>query len=421
MPAAPAAPPPSKPSAAAPASPPPVKPAGVDILPAPASSADKMHSDYMGDAMAELEAMTADPVPEQKSGPKKDPVTGKFTKPEPKPEPETKEDETEVQPELPVKPEAKKVEEPRAGSMRALGKAYDELKKERDTVWHPKVQKLEAELNELRNKPAPDNTQVTQRMTQMEKENAALREEIRYVNYQKHPEFAEKYEKPYNEAWTKAVSEVTQLSMETEDGSRRKATSNDLLALANAPLDQIDDLAEKWFGKSAPRVIRHIEKVRDLADAQQHALAEAKKGAGDREKQMMEQAQKQNESVAKAYSETNTELTKKYPNWFAPIEGDEAGTTALNKGYEYADSVFGGNGNLTPEQKVKRLAIIRGKAANHDRLAIQLKARNARIAELEASLAEYEKSTPPTTEGAEPGGDSVNGDDWKDEIARLAK
>jgi predicted nucleic acid-binding Zn-ribbon protein len=365
----------------------------------------------MADVESELLEMTRDPQPEKEADerPKGERVRGadgKFTS-EPEPPKETEKPGTEP---VSGKETTEKVEDkPKPGTFAALRKAHEELQKKRDTEWHPKIQKLESQVKSYEQKirdletNSPALQPMQDKLSAIEKENNALKEEIRYVNYKKHPEFVDKYEKPYNEAWSKAVSEVTQLSMEMEDGTVRKATASDFLALANAPLDQLDDLAAKWFPKSSARVIRHVEKVRDLADQQEKALDDAKKNAGTRESEMVKQAQQRDATITQVYKQTNDELVKKYPKWFAPEEGDAEGNTALEKGYEYADSVFGGNGTLAPEQKAKRLAVIRAKAASYDRLARRLKARETRIAELENSLAEYEKSEPTTQETAVPG------------------
>lgn len=409
MPATIAPPPPAKPASAPATLPPPAR-AGAAPPSAPAPPPEKPPESFLGDIGDELREM------DSASGDSPNPniprrgADGKFTKPgekddeQPgtKPEkPGTKPEETETKP-----PEEEKKP---LGPFATVRKAKEALEKERDEVFRPKIQQLESKvqeyertLTELKTKQ-PDSKPWQDKVTALEKQNASLLEIVRYADYRKSPEFTDKYEKPYNEAWAKAVSEVTQLNLEMEDGSGRKATANDLLALANAPLDQLDDLASKWFPKSSARVIRHVEKIRDLAEAQDKALADAKNGAGEFEKKRTEEAQKQNGAFAAAYSGANTELTTKYPKWFSPDETDPAGNEILKKGFEYADTVFGANGNLTPEQKAGRLAVIRAKAAAFDREVSRRKAAQKRIDELEASLAEYEESAPPTEKGGEPG------------------
>lgn len=340
---------------------------------------------------------------------------------------ETKEPENKVEPAVsdkPPKPGERVLTDTEVGKMRTseLRPHYDAAKAKIKEL-EPQVYSLKKELEEARSK-APDVKPFEEKMSALEKENNSLKEEIQYVNFQKHPDFVTKYKQPYEEAWTKAVGEVTQLSLSTEDGQSRKATANDLLSLANAPLDQIDELADKWFGKAAPRVIRHVEKIRDLAESQDKVLEEAKKHAGEHEKQIGEHTKKQSEAIGMAYSSTQKELATKYPKYFSPDPEDKPGNELLEKGFAYADSVFSPNANqnLTPEQRVKRLAIIRAKSANHDRLVTRLKNASQRIADLESDLKEYEASSPTTDRGGQPlSGDKNYMDSAMDELDSLNK
>ncbi len=355
--------------------------------------------------MAELSELDQADQPKRPTPPQD--AKGKFVKQPPKEQEKPQEaPKDEKPPEAPVEPE-KPVEEPRPGSMRALGKAYDELKKEANEVLRPQLQSLSAKTKEYEStieqlkKSQPDLKPFQEKLAAIEKENQQLREVVRFTDYRKSPEFTEKYEKPYNEAWAKAVGEVTQLNVAMEDGTFRKATSNDLLALANAPLDQLDDLAAQWFPKSSPRVIRHVEKIRELAEAQDKALEEAKKGAGDFANKRNEEAQKQGLAFQQAYTGADTELKTKYPKWFAPDDTDPKGNELLKKGYDYADTVFSPNGNLTPEQRAGRLAVIRAKAANHDRLVSKVKSLTQEMADLQSKLSQFEESEPPTDKAGE--------------------
>lgn len=428
MPPALAAPPaPPKPSSPSTAVPSPTVGGGTPTTPGSPDAHEPSPESYLGDDLTELTEMDrSDESAKRESPPKRD-EKGKFVKPPDKPPQKPKEDpEPEKGAETPPEPE-KPADEPKPGTMRALGKAYDEKVKLINSELQPKIQSLTSKVSEYERTIEQLKTQQIdpkpwqEKMAAIEKENAALREVVRYTDYRKSPEFTEKYEKPYNEAWSKAVSEVTQLSLSLEDGTVRKATANDLLALANAPLDQLDDLAQAWFPKSSPRVIRHVEKIRDLAEAQDKALEEAKKGAGEFEAKRNGEFQRLNQAFTQAYTGATTELTKKYPKWFAPDEADPQGNDILKKGFEYADTVFANGAQLTPEQRAGRLAVIRAKAANHDRLAAKVKAHNARIAELEAKLAEYEASGPPTDTAGSPGGDNGTHDWMAEDQAELRK
>jgi hypothetical protein len=409
MPALEAPPAPSKPVAA------PVKTVPEPKAPPPIPDGEKPPKDYFGDITNELDDLDKDqssdsPQPRDAKGrllPKPKPA-------EPNPDAAPKPGDEPAKPDAVLKPE----DELKPGTFRALGAAHDKLQKLVKDELRPKLQSAEAKVTQLESqlaearKGAPDLKPIQERQTALETENAALKEEIRYVNYQKHPEFVEKYQKPYTEAWAKAVSEITQFNIETEAGAARKATADDFLTLANAPLDQVDDLADKWFGRAAPRVIRHVEKIRDMAESQDKALADARKNAGEHEKQTVAQRQAADLAVSTAYTGAQKELIRKYSKWFAPDPEDAPGNELLAKSKAYVDTVFhnapvkqpdGAMKSLTQEQRAKRLAVIEQKATAFDRLVARSKAKDARISELETTLAEYEKSEPGAERASQPG------------------
>jgi len=144
MPAAIAAPPP-KPSTPAPAADKPTQISGpIGNEPSP--------ENYLGDIGSDLADLDAAGGPSPGPvAPKRDPSTGKFQKPQDKQPDKPKETpKEEGQPEVPKdeKQPEKPAEEERPSNMRQLGKKYDELKKERDTVLTPKIQSLEAKTKE---------------------------------------------------------------------------------------------------------------------------------------------------------------------------------------------------------------------------------------------------------------------------------
>lgn len=407
------APPPAKPSAST------TPPTGANPIVSPSTPHEPATESFLGDIGSELEGLDQADETSKRTPDKPRDEKGKY-KPADKPPEKPVEQEKPEEPEKPAEEPA--AEEPKKSNIRSLGKSLEKLQKERDEVWQPKIQSLESKVKEYERTveqlktQQPDIKPFQEKLAAIEKENQALREVVRFSDFRQSPEFKEKYEQPYNEAWAKAVTEVTQLTMETEDGAARKATANDLLALANAPLDQLDELANKWFPRSAARVIRHVEKIRDLAEAQDKALEEAKKGATDFQTKRAGEMQKANQAFKQAYDNVVGDLAKKYPKWFAPDETDPKGNEILKKGFDYADTVFSPNGTqLTPEQKAARLAVIRAKAANHDRLASRLKSTMAERDELRAKLAEYEQTEPPTDDAGQP--TAVGSKSYEEQIA----
>ena len=308
----------------------------------------------------------------------------------------------------------------KAADLRA---AYDGAK-QKIKEYETRIAEHEKKLKEYESKPPEDNKPLLDKLAATEAKIKEYEEELKFTNYVKSPEFTEKYQKPYNEAWAKAVREIEQLAITNEDGSTRQATPNDILGLANSPLATLDERAEAMFGRSAARVIRHVERIRDLAEAQEKAISDAKTSGSERENALKIQREQRDNHVGQILQKTNSELATKYPKWFGEDPADPDGHAVFKKGMDYVDKAFRGDPSIHPDERTKRIAIIRNKAANHDRLALHLKNANAQIAELKASLEAYEKSEPAAGKASESATGKTNGnwlDDANAEIEALDK
>lgn len=303
-----------------------------------------------------------------------------------------------------------------------LRTAYEGLKKKVKEEFEPKVAKLEARIKELETSGPEATKPILEELEAKKKRLDELESRIKFTDYKESTEFKEKYEKPYLEAWKKAVADLSELTVQTEDGGTRVATTQDLLHLANLPLGEARSQARALFGDAADDVMAHRRAIRELSAAQTKALEDAKNNASEHEKKLASQRQIESQQIAKAWDETNKALAEKYPKWFAETEGDTEGNELLRKGFSVADLHFLGAKGLTPAQiellppklrdeikangdlsiqgRIHLDALLRNKIASHSRLALNLKKATARIQELEKSLAEYEGSEPPATRGS---------------------
>lgn len=308
--------------------------------------------------------------------------------------------------------------------------AYEGLKKKVREEYEPELNKLRDKVKEYEASHPQQTEQLTKELEETRKRRDELESEIRFVNYQKSTEYQEKYVKPYQEAWNKAVEELAELTVSDAEGNTRTATANDLLALANLPLGEARRQAREMFGDAADDVMTHRRVIRELSAAQTKALDDAQKQSGEREKQLATQRQIEHQQTIKLWQTENQELAKKYPNWFAHVEGDTEGNALLDKGMALADLHFVGakdlakeqiemlppafrdilktKGTLSVQERVKLDALLRHKIASHSRIAHKLKTAHARIKELEKSLAEYEQSSPPA--GKAGGGSGKGGE-----------
>lgn len=426
---------------------------------APAST-DKNPAEFMADVMGDFADMDAGKPPPAKAEKPKPSAQGKKqsakpiekTKQERVEEPEKKTEESE-------KPSSEKSEEtkPEGGKsyMRTLGEKYDNLKKEVEQTYKPELQKLRAKIQEYETKKPEDAAPLLERVKQLESRNQQLEKHIEYVDYTKSKDFESNYEKPYAQAWTEAVAEFQELKVrepagEDESGEpvfkSRPATKDDLIRLGSMTLSDMDEAAQRMFGPSASRAINHIQNLRKLLLSRNNALENARQRAGEFKSRQEAEMHSRTETLAKAWQETDKELREQYPRAFVAEDGNEADKAAHTKGFALADLLFIGSDGLTPEQvealpehfrnivkskkplteqdRVKLHAIARVKMANHDRQLARVRAYQERISELEASLAEYEKSEPDASKAGGKGDKSVS-KDWletaEDELRALDK
>lgn len=349
----------------------------------------------MSDSFAELDKLNFDdknkwgtPKPEKKEvkPPEKPVEKPKETPPAEKPA---------QKPEDAPKEEAKTEEAPKG--YRSLGRALEEAQTKLRTQ-SDEIAKLKDEVDKTKAKPVEDTerTAFVEKLTAAEKRVQELEDEIKYVNYAKSTEFVDKYKKPYEEAWQKAVAELSELTVEQEDGSSRQATANDLVVLANMPLGEARKLAKTMFGDAADDVMTHRRAIRELSDAQTKALESARTNSTEREKQLAVQQAQMREAATKAWQASNQSLEEKYPNWFGHPDTDPEGNELFDKSREQIDRfLFMQTEKLAPEAMVKFHALVRAKFANHDRLAMHNKKLREENATLKKTIEDYEKSEPP--------------------------
>lgn len=275
--------------------------------------------------------------------------------------------------------------------------------------YKSKVVELERQVAEARTSSlaVKEKEELSSKLAEAQKRLDEFEEERRFTNYQKDPEFQQKYEKPYVDAWKRAMAELGELTVEDQTtGQERPVSTQDILELVNLPLGKARELANKLYGEFADDVMGHRKEIKGLFDAQQAALDEAKKNGAEWEKQRTErmtQAQKQTASqIKELWAKFNDSAVKdeRYGQYFKPVEGDEDGNTRLKKGYEMADRAFTVNPldpSLTPEQRaeiVKLHAAVRNRAAGFGRLLYQHQKAQTRIAELEKQLGQFKGSVP---------------------------
>jgi len=361
----------------------------------------------MGDAAAELDALAADePPPKPAAKPK---ATAKPGEEPPKPASVAKPGDKPAE----ATPPAADPDEP--VKINDLRTTYRELKKKVQTEYEPKLQQvatLEARIKELEGANPPEVKILQEKLTAAESRRNELEEKVALFDYRQTSEFLEKHQKPYLQQWARARKDLAEISVELPNGESRVANDQDLVELLNLPLGRAQLEANKKFGDLADAMMRHRERILDLVDKQDEAVAEATKRAMEKTKLDPVQAKANAERVAKDWTAANTAIVEKWPKMFGKIDDDPDGNALLEKGLALADRLFSPTPDTQPKNEAEALrlhAMIRQKVANHDRLALWHKRDLATIAELRAALDEYEKSDPNGGLGGGPSGGGTGG------------
>jgi len=286
---------------------------------------------------------------------------------------------------------------------------------------------FKAEVEKLKTaKPAenPEVKTLTEQVEALRKEKAKLEDEFRYVNYEKSPEYAEKYQKPFHDAWDRGRKMIQRLNFTNEEGNSVPATAAQFDALMVEYIQNPEAAAQKlhdMFGPRAALITPHMLEVEKSKIAADTAIEEFKKSGAEREKQWNETSSKVAKEI-ETHWQTATKPESVPEQWKPyvlpkgadkdgnPIdkEGDELLTKAMAQ-FDKAATENARDPSLTKEQReavLGRAAAIRNKAAAFPRLVRDLKVRDARIAELEKQLAGFQKSEPGAGDGK--GGEKVS-------------
>ena len=289
---------------------------------------------------------------------------------------------------------------------------------------------LQQEIAQLRTsmKPGELPKEHQERFAAIEARNKELEDEIRYVNFSKSKEFVDNYQKPYEQAWANAISDLKELVITNDDGTSRTATAHDLMALANMPLGQARQTAKAWFGDSADDVMSHRRAIRELSEKQNKALEDSKTTGSEREQQRTAEMQAKQkaraEEHAKVWNAINEEAVAKY-EYLRPVEGETDRNEKLEKAVKFVDQTLKANLNQAKTQEerdqiLKAHAAVRNRAIGFSVLKHENVSLKAKLAELEKALAEFQESEPANGDSRRPKNGEVSADTLDGAVARLA-
>lgn len=271
---------------------------------------------------------------------------------------------------------------------------------------------LQKEIADLRSQitPETDRKSLQERIEKAEKSYKELADEIRYVNYEKSPEFADQFHKPYEAAFRRALEDLSEVAVKDEaTGVDRRLSGDDLAQIAFMSFAQAKEVTNRLFPDFANDIMSARKDIRQAWEKRQTALKEWREKGSEREQQAIEQYQRTRQEVEaqirQTWEKANAEVAanEHHGIYFKPVEGDEEWNKRLAKGFELVDASYAenpANPQLTPEQRaqvVRRHAAVRARAAGWGALRYRNQKLNERIAELEKELSAFKSTTPATT------------------------
>lgn len=288
-----------------------------------------------------------------------------------------------------------------------------------------RANKAEAEVASLRKLVGNEQERKSEmeRLTKAEAKAKELEDHLRFVDYQKHPEFHDKYQKPYDDAWNRVMRRLAGVKVATADGARA-VDVKDIMELGGLPADVVIEKAEEKFGKLGPWVAERVEEIKQLYESKAEALEKAKTEGIQKLKDDEDRSQRErkelgdylNETWEKAHKELAEHST--HAEYFKAKEGDDEYNAILEKGKAFVQKAWLESPmekGLTKEERevrVKRQAKFQKFAEGFgaQRLVInRLKAENEQLktdlAQFKGSEPKTEGQRPETTNGVRPGYD----------------
>lgn len=322
-------------------------------------------------------------------------------------EPETSAEE----PEQPPAPEPEKGKVGKKNNWKAM---EESLKSERG-----KVATLEKQLSEVRQQltPEADRKVLQGQIEELQKTVKTYEDEIRFSNFEKHPDFVRDYNAPYEGAWSAAMEELGELTVDDGTGGRRQVTALDVQKLTNVGLEEAKRLATEIFGDFAPEAMAHRKSILEVFKKRKTALDEAKTKGAERQKQKFDAQSAQVATLQKEITGLYQDLTNtamsdlvggKYLKPITPGEGKELTpdekewNTALEEGERFTSEGWAKSplepGISAEERKlrVKRHVAIFQRSRAFKAVRLKAERLQKQLDEAKKSLSEYEKSIPPT-------------------------
>lgn len=334
----------------------------------------------------------------------------------------------ESKPDEPPKPVAEKPEKP--VPIPELRKNYDKLKAEHAALKAEFEKASKSKIDDSSEKAWQEKVSAYEKRIEAERQRVKeLDDIVKQSAYEQSEEYKKTYIQPIVTAVKTGQQAVIGMTYTDAQGENRPAVAEDFNEVLSATdFSRARAIAKARFPDDVGEVMSLWKDVKGRVETKDEALSKWKEEAGQREQVKMEQDKALSEKRNTVWTTANKAAQEKYPDLFKPIEGDEAGNQALEKGFQRAAAVF--NGGKMPDEKGNEITLSDDdmvllhseaylKIAGFNRLANAKRALQKEVETLKAELAQYKSSTPKS------GGSTEQVDDgepsWEDALAKLGK
>lgn len=255
---------------------------------------------------------------------------------------------------------------------------------------------LRREVESLRKQGGGDSAAMTKMVEELRQKNQQLTGEIAARDYSKHPDFVEKFQKPFDKAADYGKRVVESLQVTGEDGVTRDAKwDTDFAPIYQLPRGAALRQAKALFGEDVnaiTSVMSQYDKLHELSDAKTQALTEWQTGANEREQKQRAEELMRSQNISQAFDLVTKKFMEDDPEF--TIKPDDAEGKALwDKSQAIVDRAYFGRDKLAPHEQIMLDSAVRLRAINEPILRHRIAKLTEELNDYKSRLDERETST----------------------------
>lgn len=317
-----------------------------------------------------------------------------------------------------AKPKIDETDKSKQPAEKNVAKRKDPIAEQRTRIeqLNGELARIKSENESLKSSQTKaDAAAFAEAKSQLEKEISDLRGKIAERDYAQHPDYIEKYRKPFEKSAAVAQKIFESLEITNEDGSTRQAKWGDDFAPIYNSLDRSAALkqAKRLFDddpNAISTVMSKYDELHALDDSSRSALQEWKTNADAREKTARAEQAAQLENATKAFRSATQNMIEANSDLFQDNPEDAEEVELRKKSMDLVDGAYFGRDKLNPKELLVLDAAIRLRAANFPILKRRFEKLQAENAELLERVSGREKSKSGGKSGGAPSGD--DGKSW---------